>query len=168
MTAIIVEDGSMVANSNSYVTVSGVDTYAVDYGYSDWTAASATVKGVALLKAMRYIEGLSFKGVRSTEDQSLSFPRSDLYDRDGYLVADNSVPGLVVKAVCECSILSLPTSNIELQPAQTSDNKRSKLNIADVITEEWRAGVARDKSTVVMDLLKGLVKSNSIVEVERG
>ena len=168
MADIIVEDGTIVDNSNSYVTVSGVDSYAVDYGYSDWTASSATVKGVALLKAMRYIEGLSFKGVRSTESQSLSFPRSDLYDKDGYLVADDSIPAVVVKATCECSILSLPTSDIELQPAQTSDDKRSKLNIADVITEEWRAGVSRDKSTVVMDLLKGLVKSSTTIEVERG
>ena len=165
---IIVEDGTIVEYSNSYVTVSGVDSYAIDYGYSDWTASSTSVKGVALLKAMRYIEGLSFKGVRSTESQSLSFPRSDLYDKDGYLIADDSIPAVVVKAVCECSILSLPTSDIELQPAQTSDDKRSKLNIADVITEEWRAGVSRDKSTVVMDLLKGLVKSSTTIEVERG
>lgn len=118
---------------------------------------------------MRYIEGLSFKGIRQTEGQALEFPRSDLYDRDGYLIEENTIPLSIIKALCEVCILSLPNSGVDLQPAVNSDDKRTKLVIADVITEEWKLGnIGRERSTIVMDMLKGLVKSNSIVEVERG
>jgi len=167
--AIIVEDGSIVSGANSYTTVSGVDSYATDYGYTDWTAVSSTIKTQSLLRAMRYIEGLSFKGIRQTEGQALEFPRSDLYDKDGYLIEENTIPLSIVKALCEVCILSLPGSDVDLQPAKNSDDKRTKLVIADVITEEWKLGnISRERSTIVMDMLKGLVKSNSIVEVERG
>jgi len=33
---IVIEDGSVVLDANSYITVSGVDSYASDYGYSSW------------------------------------------------------------------------------------------------------------------------------------
>lgn len=170
MTDIIVEDGSIVSGANSYITVSGVGVYATDYGYSDWTNSSATIKQQALFKGMRYIEGLSFKGIRQTEDQELAFPRSDLYDNDNYLIDDDVVPSKVVKALCEASILSLPDSDITLQPAVDRDDYRKKLNIAGVIIEEWDTdrGLMKNKSIAINDILKGLVKSSFIVEVERG
>lgn len=170
MTDIIIEDGSIVDNANSYVTISGVDVYATDYGYGDWASVSATIKQQAVFKGMRYIEGLSFKGTRQTEDQGLAFPRSDLYDSDDYLIEEDTVPNKVVKALCEASILSLPDSDIILQPATDRDDYRKKLNIAGVIIEEWDTdrGLIRNKSIAINDILRGLVKSNSIVEVERG
>ncbi len=169
MPTIIVEDGSIVENANSYTTVSGVDVYATDYGYTDWTAVSNTIKIQSLLRAMRYIESLSWKGVRSTADQPLEFPRSDLYDRDGYLIDETTIPLSVIKALCEVCILCLPNSDVDLQPALNSDNQRKKLVIADVITEEWQIGrIVREKSTVVLDLLKGLINGSNIVAVERG
>ena len=170
MTDIIIEDGSIVSGANSYITVSGVNVYASDYGYSDWDSASDTIKQQALFKGMRYIEGLSFKGTRQTEDQELAFPRSDLYDSDDYLIEEDTVPSKVIKALCEASILSLPDSDIILQPATDRDDYRKKLNIAGVIIEEWDTdrGLIRSKSIAINDILKGLVKSSFIVEVKRG
>ena len=170
MTDIIIEDGSIVSGANSYITVSGVNVYASDYGYSDWDSASDTIKQQALFKGMRYIEGLSFKGTRRTDDQELAFPRSGLYDRDDYLIEEDTIPSKVIKALCEASILSLPDSDITLQPATDRDDYRKKLNIAGVIIEEWDTdrGLIRSKSIAINDILKGLVKSSFIVEVKRG
>jgi len=159
MTDIIVEDGSIVANANSYVTISGTDAYALDYAYADWTAATETVKTQSLFRGMRYIESLSFKGTKQTEGQAL----------DGYLIEDNTIPAQVVKATYEAAIICLPTSGIDLQPNKDADDYRTKLNIAGVVTEEWyNRGRLTNKSTIITDLLKGLIKSSYIIEVQRG
>jgi hypothetical protein len=170
MTAIIVEDGSIVTGANSYVTVSGVGVYALDYGYTTWSTSTATVQTQSLFRGMRYIEGLNFKGFKSTEDQSLAFPRSDLYDKDGYLLEDDTIPLAIVNALCEATILSLPTSDVILQPATNQESYRTKLDIAGAIKEEWntKGNAIRDKSTIITDMLKGLVYSNNIIVVERG
>jgi len=169
MTDIIVEDGSIVANANSYVTISGTDAYALDYAYADWTAATETVKTQSLFRGMRYIESLSFKGTKQTEGQALAWPITDLYDIDGYLIEDNTIPAQVVKATYEAAIICLPTSGIDLQPNKDADDYRTKLNIAGVVTEEWyNRGRLTNKSTIITDLLKGLIKSSYIIEVQRG
>ncbi len=170
MTEIIVEDGSVVANANSYVSVSGVDVYATDYGYSDWTSATDTVKTQSLLRGMRYIEGLNFKGTRANDDQKLAFPRYDLYDRDGYLIDDDVIPDRLIDAVCEAAICSLPDTDVDLQPTRSRDDYRKKVDVAGVVVEEWYASAngLRNNSRVIQDLLVGLVKNNVIVDVERG
>ena len=169
MTDVIVEDGSIVANSNSYTSISGVDTYALDYAYSDWTAATETVKKQSLFKGMRYIESLSFKGVKQTEDQTLEFPRSDLYDRNDYLMDEDFIPSGLINATYEAAIASLPTTTVELQPSKNSDDYRTKLNIAGAITEEWYSrGRIKDRNTVITDFLRGYVDSQYIVEIQRG
>lgn len=170
MATIIVEDGSIVENANSYITVSGVGVYASDYGYTDWASATDAVKTQSLLKGMRYIEGLPFKGYRQTEDQSLEFPRSELYDRDGYLVDESTIPVKLVSAVCEAAIASLPTSELELQANKSRDDYLKKVNVADVVIEEWYASgnSVRNSSRVIYDLLVGFLKSSSIVEIMRG
>jgi len=167
---IVIEDGSVVLDANSYITVSGVDSYASDYGYSSWGTTTDTIKEQSLLRGMRYIEGLSFKGCRSTEDQSLAFPRSDLYDRDDYLIDSTTVPAKVISAVCEAAIMSLPTSDIDLQPSRSKDDYRKKIEIAGIVVEEWFAdstGIITN-SKIIQDLLVGYLNSRFIVEVLRG
>ena len=74
MATIIVEDGSVVAGANSYVTEAELTTYAADRGI---TLTAAT--DVLLIKAMDYIESLSFIGTKFSEGQSLQWPRSNVY-----------------------------------------------------------------------------------------
>ena len=170
MTAIIVEDGSIVTGANSYITVSGVGVYALDYGYTTWATTTATIQTQSLFRGMRYIEGINFKGFKSTEDQSLAFPRTELYDKDGYLIEDDSIPLAIIHALCEATILSLPTSDVILQPATNQESYRTKLDIAGAIKEEWdtKGRPIRDRSTIISDMLKGLIYSNTMIVVERG
>ena len=170
MTDIIVEDGGIVTDANSYITVSGVGVYAETYGYSAWDSATDDVKTQSLLKGMRYIESLPFKGYRQTEDQALSFPRSELYDKDGYLVEESTIPSKLVNAVCEAAVACLPDAEVELQADRSRDDFRKKLNIAGVIIEEWYASAngIRNKNTIIFDLLSGYLKSSFIIEIQRG
>lgn len=78
--ALIKEDGSIVANANSYANASDADTFQADRGRTDWTGASADVKDAALIRATDYIEGrfaLSFIGDAIDDVQTLSWPRTD-------------------------------------------------------------------------------------------
>jgi len=95
---IIVEDGSLVANANSYVTTAELSTYA--------SARGVTITGTAadlLIQAMDYIESRNFIGYRYTQDQALQWPRSYVYI-DGFMVAITTIPQLLKDAQCEVAL----------------------------------------------------------------
>lgn len=73
----VVEDGTGLANANSYVSVADADAYFADRGIAAWTGSN-TVKEQALIRATDFIEtvyGRRFRGSVATESQALSFPR---------------------------------------------------------------------------------------------
>ena len=86
MATIVVEDGTVVAWANSYVTEAELTTYAADRGI---TLTAAT--DVLLIKAMDYIESLSFIGSKFSEGQSLQWPRSNVYI-DGFYFVPTIIP----------------------------------------------------------------------------
>lgn len=82
--AFVVEDGTGLSNSNSYVADTDVDAYIADRGgNAAWTALTTTQKQAACVKATDYIEtvfGTRFSGFKNqtTQDtQALSFPRNN-------------------------------------------------------------------------------------------
>lgn len=84
--AIIVEDGTGKADSNSYVSVSEFNTFSQDRGVS----YTGNVESL-LIKSMDYVESLSFKGYRLSYDQNLSFPRSGVVI-DGFELESSTIP----------------------------------------------------------------------------
>jgi hypothetical protein len=170
-TTIIVEDGTIVAGSNSYVTVSGVTDYAADYGLTDWTASTVTdtIREQAIFKSMRYLEALNWKGTKYSADQNLEWPRSYVYDRNDYLIDDDTVPQAVINAQCEIAVLMLPDSDVDLQPTYTREDFLVESSIAGATTEKWNPNGAtrRPVNTVIKDILKGLVDSSFAVPLER-
>lgn len=94
---IIVEDGSIVSNANSYVTIAELEAYATARGV---TITSAELQ---LTKSMDYIERLSFIGVKSTQDQSLQWPRYNVII-DGYYLDSNVIPNELKNAQIETAM----------------------------------------------------------------
>lgn len=88
--AIIVEDGSIVANANSYVTRAELIAFAADRGVT--VTDDATADGY-LINATDYLESYAerFKGSRVSRDQSLSWPRSGVVI-DGFEWAETEIP----------------------------------------------------------------------------
>lgn len=167
---IIVEDGSGVTGANSYTTISGVGVYATNYGYTDWTDATTTVKEQSLMRAMRYMEGLSWKGVKYDQEQALEFPRSELYDKDERLVASDVVPTAVVEALCEACVLCLPDSDIVLQPNLTKDDFVNYEQVTGAVTVSYsvNGGSLINRSKIIESKLRGLVKSVFQITIKRG
>lgn len=115
--SIIVEDGTIVANANSYVTTAQLSTFASNRGIT----ISGTLADL-LIKAMDYLEQLDFKGTRRTRDQSLQWPRYDVVV-DGYYQDPTVIPQALKDGLCHCAI-AIDQSNDPLQDLVPSPIKQ--------------------------------------------
>lgn len=122
--ALLVENGSGVENANSYVSEAELQQYADDRGI--------TLTGdldQLLIKAMDYLEGLSFIGIKKTEEQELQWPRR--YVRiDGYCIANDEIPKELKKAQLAVAI-SIEEGNSPLSVIERS-TKREKVGPIEV------------------------------------
>src|SRR3972149_2071434 len=106
----IVETGEGLTNSNSYVSLVDATQYHDNFGApAAWTNASSAAKEAALRAATRYLDAKYFlKGKKTKFDQSLQWPRYDIYDRSDYLIDSDSIPQAVKDCCC---ILALAVIN---------------------------------------------------------
>ena len=76
---ITVEDGSNVANANSFVTIAEARSYAVERGVTLPVADDSLA--VMLIKACDYLEAQAnrYQGEITNESQALQWPRIDVY-----------------------------------------------------------------------------------------
>lgn len=86
MAVIIVEDGSIVADANSYVSEVELTVYASDRGVTLAAPADQLI-----IKSMDYIESLDYIGEKKTQTQPLQWPRTGAYI-DGFLFPDDEIP----------------------------------------------------------------------------
>ena len=96
--AIVVEDGTIVSGANSYVSEAELTTYA--------TARGVTLTGDTeelLIKAMDYVEQLSFKGFKRLSTQPLQFPRANLVI-DDYLIDLDVIPTILKEGLMEVAM----------------------------------------------------------------
>lgn len=106
---IIVEDGSKVSNSNSYVSAADFIVYCAARGYTiDPLEAEQWI-----VMSMDYLETLQYIGVKSSRDQSLSWPRYDVVI-DTWNMDPNTIPKELVKAQNEIA-LQMSLGNDPLQ-----------------------------------------------------
>ena len=92
---IIIEDGSGMNNSESYIDVSFTDAYFLKRGINEW--ASLTNREQLIIRAMDYIENnYTYQGTKLISTQALQFPR---------LINGETVYPIALKnAVCELAL----------------------------------------------------------------
>lgn len=110
--AIVVEDGTNVANANSFVTLAEYTAWADDRGIN---VPPSPASEQNLIKATDYINTLEpqFSGERLYDDQPLAFPRTLQYIH-GILVADGNIPKEV--KVLQYTVAYALSLGIELFP----------------------------------------------------
>jgi hypothetical protein len=133
MATIIVEDGSIVPNANSYVDVSDLEAYAADRG----VALNASDLTTLLIRAMDYIEAQNFKGIKMRGDQSLQWPRSSVWI-DAYQVAGNEIPNILKDAEMEAAI-SIDQS---VDPLANIDRLESSVTVGPISVSYEKGGNA--------------------------
>lgn len=105
---LIVEDGTGLANAESYVSVADADARHAALGNTSWTGADA-VKEAALRRATEFLEQSyrnRWKGTRRSREQALSWPRYGA-SVDGYDVSSTVVPVEVANACADLALRSL-------------------------------------------------------------
>lgn len=95
---LIVEDGTIVAGANTYISAADFSTYAAARGIT-LIGDPATL----LLEAMDYLEGLVYKGIKRTIGQTLQWPRVDVYI-DTYYLQANTLPIQLLNGQCWAAI----------------------------------------------------------------
>lgn len=96
--ALIVEDGTGLANADSYVSLVNARLFATDYGIS--LPVDDTEAEIALRQGAQYVD-LSeprFTGERLSDDQALAWPRVDSYKCNGIDIPSDEVPSEAWKA----------------------------------------------------------------------
>jgi len=95
--AITVEDGTGIANSNSYISLIDAQTLAPDLGLD-----LITVTEAQLINAMQEITKYStdYLSSRATATQGVlcDFPRIEFTDNNGFVVLSDEVPQAVINA----------------------------------------------------------------------
>lgn len=110
---IIVEDGTQVANANSYVSVADARIYATNRGIT--LPANDDNVAVMLIKASDYLEaqGDLYKGERVSDTQSLQWPRNCVYVYNA-LIPSNVIPKQLISAQVQLAMAI--NAGLDLQP----------------------------------------------------
>src|SRR4051812_18510420 len=125
---LIKEDGTGLANANSYASAADGDSYHLGHLYaSTWTAATTGNKEAALVMATRLLDTqFQFAGFKRGPSQALQWPRQLCPDPDmyagvfpgvsfvsGLYFDETKVPVLLVNAACEMARELLKTDRTD-------------------------------------------------------
>lgn len=132
----VVEDGTGKEDANAYCTVAVADQYNDNFvSSSSWDAVADSEKELAIRVATQYIDSYySWQGYRAVEDQSLQWPRWDVFDGEGWAVDSNIVP---IKVQYACSYLAIRyIEGDTLLPDLEDDYIKKTKNVVGPIQEE--------------------------------
>lgn len=97
--ALVVEDGTGLTDSESYVSVAAADAYFAGVGNTSWPGLTETQKEQCLRVATDYIDRrFSYYGCRKQSSQAHEWPRYPNY-RD-----NTPMPAELIKATCEYAV----------------------------------------------------------------
>ena len=117
--ALVIEDGSIVANANSYATLAAVRTYALTRGVT--LSADDAVLEPQVLRAMDYIEHREdqYVGTIVVGTQALAWPRLNAYWRRIEL-GDDEIPAPLLYGLYELTMAV--HAGVNLLPTTTASD----------------------------------------------
>lgn len=157
---LIVENGSIVAGANTFVTRAQMIAYAAAGGV---TLANNESTDVLLVRASRYISSLEprLKGRRVERGQPLAYPRKDLVLLDEPY-DDDEVPDLVLEAQMTLA-LDLNAGIDPFNPASSLPVVEETVQGAVTVRYAAPSGVAnRTRETASRAILRLLMKGGSM------
>ena len=130
---LIIEDGSLVENANTFISLDDVKTYA-DLRGIEYPADNELSQNIIL--AGDYLNSLCWKGDLVIASQSMSWPRSDVYAFNEMLPTDE-IPSNIKNAQIEAA---LAKSNTDLLSDGSDTNQSVKKEKADILETEYFEG----------------------------
>lgn len=153
---LIIEDGSIVASANSYVTLEEARARALTRGVT--LSVDDTVLESQLLIAMDYLESFrnSYKGTKVSSTQALQWPRYNV-KIDGFLIEATVIPNELKYAQIQLAIEQ--ANGVELLPNSTEAFiKREKVGPIETHYSEKFGSVAIPFMSAVSALLDPLLR----------
>jgi len=124
--SLIVEDGSGLANAESYISAAGADARMSAIGDATWAVLTTAQKEEALRRSTIYMEQAyrgRWTGLRMTREQALSWPRYGVCV-DGFYLPSDEVPADIANA---CADLALKAAAGDLNEDLTRGVVREKI-----------------------------------------
>lgn len=160
--AIVVEDGTGLADAETYVSVADCKAYLDARGKTEWGLLDLAVQEASLRNAADYLDavyGPRLQGYRLKVTQALLWPRTDVkFDNVWWDPAPLPMP--LTRACCETAALA--ASGVDLfEPLDRGGQVTEKLEIVGPITErtKWASsapsGIVYPAIKRYMDLLCG-------------
>lgn len=162
--SIVVEDGTGLANSNSYVDVAGLRDFAALRGVTLPVADSDCE--ILLIKAMDYIELKNFIGKKNSDEQALSWPRKCAVTSQGLEFATDEIPENLKRAECQLAIEAMTK---ELQPSGAKGEKGPVMSesvygaVSRTYAQPSSATAAAPYLPFVTALLRPLLLNNGVI-----
>jgi hypothetical protein len=158
--ALIIEDGNIVSNANSYVTLAEARAFALARGVT-LSAVDATLEPF-VIKAMDFLESLrsEYQGTKISKDQRLQWPRTGVVC-DGFDIADDEIPTVLKDA--QCQLIVDGSSGSDLLP--NSDGREVIREKIDVLETEYApsssGGTPSPTFTKALALLQPLFEASA-------
>lgn len=178
--ALIVEDGTIVTNANSYASLSTVRSYALLRGVT--LSATDSVVEAQVIKSMDYIESFRnmFQGSKVESNQSLQFPRclpyinssssypyyqnptASLYGIiiDGFQIGADEIPKVLVDCLCQCVMFVHSGFDFNPKPNQKFVTKEKVGAIQQEYSEKIKISDDVKPPPLIMDMLQQLFDTN--------
>lgn len=154
--ALIVEDGSNVANANSYNTVAEIRTFASLRGLS--LPVDDSDVEILAIKATDYLEGFrdKYRGSKTNVGQALQFPRIGV-TVDGQLIDSDVIPQVLKDAH---AMASIEANTTDLLPDAVQSVKKKKVDVIEIEYQDSTS--SRSKGFAKVDIyLDPLLRSSS-------
>lgn len=162
--ALIVEDGTGVADSDAYPSRDVVVAYAAARGLSfpvaDTDAADASIRrGTAYID---FTYRTRFPGQRKRfRLQALEWPRVGVVDAQGFPVGSSEIPVEIINATCEAAVRELASPG-SLAPDVTPGKVKKRVRVEGAVEVEYAVGGGgamsqQPISTIIDGILAALI-----------
>ena len=163
--SLVVENGSGLSNAESYVFVVDCDAYHVAHGNTP-TGITVTDKEIALRLATQYLEARyvgQWIGTRINSTMSLSWPRFNAEDPDGYWIESNIIPQRLKDATCELALRKIQGDTLVADISEPGTVSAESVTVGPISTStSYTGGKSQTKQYSIVDRLIGpLIESGS-------
>jgi hypothetical protein len=160
--ALIIEDGSVVADADSFITEAEADTILAKYGKDTvWTTKSSAEKEVLLLTAGSYLNTKpKWCGCIVELAQTMIWPRVNMY-KCGFLIGSDTVPEDIKRAQAFMAEKAIANSIFrDVDPGVNGQKLIGDMNKLDVLETEktYSTKSAKNGSQIIFTEVNCLLK----------
>ncbi len=159
--AFVVETGDADPDATSYVSVEWADDYiGMNPHADDWATLTTGAKQNLLMRASKYLDRMvKWEGTRVDEDSGLRWPRSGVYDIDGFEIPANVIPDALMEATAEMAFYLMTSDWTQIESSR-GGVKEIQVDVIEVKFED-STSIRGALPQYILAILEGLGDANT-------